>query len=298
MSNTNFSEIKKVLWLILFANLFVAVLKILIGNKINSTAMTADGFHSLTDGTSNIIGLIGIGFALRPKDNDHPYGHKKFETLAGLGIAIMLFFVSFNILKEAGSKFFHPVAPNVNIESIIVLIITLIINIFVSSYEYQKGKTLNSDILVADSMHTRSDIFVSLGVLITLLGLKLGLPPILDPIVSLIVAGFILFAGYEIFKSTSSVLVDASVVDNSIIQNILLNFPEVKNIHKIRSRGREDDIFIDLHIMINENITVKQSHELVHKIENKIKNEINKDVEVIIHIEPYDGRSFNDKNKL
>ena len=297
MSDNKFREIKKVLWLILIANLFVAILKIVIGAKIQSSSMTADGFHSLTDGTSNIIGIIGIGFALKPKDSDHPYGHKKFETLAGLGIAMMLFFVSINIIKEAFGKFLHPNIPNVTVESIIALVITLIINIFVSTYEYRKGQSLNSDILTADSMHTRSDIFVSIGVLITLIGLKLGLPPIFDPIVSLIVALLIIKAGYEIFKDTSSILVDKYVVDDNAIQTIISSFNEVKNIHKIRSRGREDDMFLDLHVMVDENTTVKDAHNLVHKIENKIKKEINQNAEVIIHIEPYDGRDFAEENK-
>ena len=126
-----FKKIKNVLWIILFANVLVALLKIVIGSKIQSSSMTADGFHSLTDGTSNIIGIIGIGLAVKPKDEDHPYGHKKFETLAGLGIAMMLFFVSATIIKEAFTKFFNPTVPNISAESIIALVITLIINIFV-----------------------------------------------------------------------------------------------------------------------------------------------------------------------
>ena len=259
--------------------------------------MTADGFHSLTDGTSNVIGIIGIGFALKPKDEDHPYGHKKFETLAGLGIAMMLFFVSINIIKEAFSKFLHPNVPNVTVESIIALVITLIINIFVSTYENRKGKALNSDILIADSMHTRSDIFVSIGVLATLIGLKVGLPAILDPIVSLVVALLIIKAGYEIFKDTSSILVDKYVIDNDAIQKIITSFSEVKNIHRIRSRGREDDMFLDLHVMVDESTTVKDAHELVHKIEEKIKKEISENAEVIIHIEPYDGRDLLEESQ-
>lgn len=297
MSVNKFKEIKKVLWIILFANLFVAILKMVIGAKIQSSSMTADGFHSLTDGTSNIIGIIGIGFALKPKDEDHPYGHKKFETLAGLGIAMMLFFVSINIIKEAFSKFLHPIIPNVTVESIIALVITVIINVFVSTYEHRKGKELTSDILVADSMHTRSDIFVSIGVLATLVGLKLGLPAILDPIVSLIVALLIIKAGYDIFKDTSSILVDKYVVDNNAIQKLIMTFSEVKNIHRIRSRGREDDMFLDLHVMVDENTTVKVAHNLVHQIEKKIKQEINENAEVIIHIEPYDGRDFAEDSK-
>ena len=297
MSDKKFMEIKKVLWIILFANLFVAILKMVIGAKIKSSSMTADGFHSLTDGTSNIIGIIGIGFALKPKDEDHPYGHKKFETLAGLGIAMMLFFVSINIIKEAFSKFFHPITPNVTSESIIALTITLIINIFVSTYENKKGKALTSDILIADSMHTRSDIFVSIGVLCTLIGLKLGLPPIFDPIVSLVVAGLIIHAGYEIFKDTSSILVDKYVVDNNSVQKLLMNFPQIKNTHRIRSRGREDDMFLDLHIMVDGETTVNEAHKLSHEVAKKIKEEINENAEVIIHIEPYDGRAFNEDVK-
>ncbi len=297
MSRDRFKEIKRVLWVILFANIFVALLKIIIGNKIKSSSMTADGFHSLTDGTSNIIGIVGIGYALKPKDEDHPYGHKKFETLAGLGIAMMLFFVSVDIIKNAFGKLLNPTPSNVSIESIIALVITLIINIFVTTYENKKGKELNSDILIADASHTRSDIFVSIGVLGTLLALKFGFPPIIDPIVSLIVAALIIHAGYEIFRDTSSILVDKFVVDNDKISQIIKDFPEVKNIHRIRSRGREDDMFLDLHVMVDENTTVKEAHLLVHKIERKIKEEINENAEVIIHIEPYDGRKFDEDLK-
>lgn len=292
-----FKKIKNVLWIILFANLFVAFLKIIIGSKIQSSSMTADGFHSLTDGTSNIIGIIGIGLALKPKDEDHPYGHKKFETLAGLGIAMMLFFVSATIIKEAFGKFFNPTVPNISAESIIALVITLIINIFVTSYESKMGKNLSSDILTADAAHTRSDVFVSIGVLGTLIALKLGLPPIIDPIISLIIAGLIIHTGYEIFKDTASILVDKYVLDNNAVLELLKDFPEVKNVHRIRSRGREDDMFVDLHIMVDGVLTVKEAHTLSHNIEEDIKKTINENAEVIIHIEPYDGRGYEEDIK-
>lgn len=291
-----FNKIKNVLWIILFANIFVALLKIIIGAKIKSSSMTADGFHSLTDGTSNIIGIVGISLALKPRDIDHPYGHKKFETLAGLGIAMMLFFVSASVIKEAFGKFFTKTVPDVTAESIIALVVTLIVNIFVTTYEQKKGKELNSDILIADAAHTRSDIFVSIGVLFTLIGLRLGLPPIIDPIVSLIVAGIIIHAGYEIFKDTSSILVDKYVLDNNLVLDLLKRFPEVKNVHRIRSRGREDDMFVDLHIMVDETTTVKEAHDLSHNIEASIKEEINSNAEVIVHIEPYDGRAFTEES--
>lgn len=292
-----FKKIKNVLWIILFANVLVALLKIVIGSKIQSSSMTADGFHSLTDGTSNIIGIIGIGLAVKPKDEDHPYGHKKFETLAGLGIAMMLFFVSATIIKEAFTKFFNPTTPNISAESIIVLVVTLIINIFVTNYESKMGKNLSSDILTADAAHTRSDVFVSIGVLGTLIALKLGLPPIIDPIISLVIAGLIIHTGYEIFKDTASILVDKYVLDNNAVLELLKAFPEVKNVHRIRSRGREDDMFVDLHIMIDGGFTVNEAHALSHNIEENIKKTINENAEVIIHIEPYDGRGYEEDIK-
>ncbi len=292
-----FKKIKNVLWIILFANVLVALLKIVIGSKIQSSSMTADGFHSLTDGTSNIIGIIGIGLAVKPKDEDHPYGHKKFETLAGLGIAMMLFFVSATIIKEAFTKFFNPTTPNISAESIIVLVVTLIINIFVTNYESRMGKNLSSDILTADAAHTRSDVFVSIGVLGTLIALKLGLPPIIDPIISLVIAGLIIHTGYEIFKDTASILVDKYVLDNNAVLELLKAFPEVKNVHRIRSRGREDDMFVDLHIMVDGGFTVNEAHALSHNIEENIKKTINENAEVIIHIEPYDGRGYEEDIK-
>ncbi len=292
-----FKKIKNVLWIILFANVLVALLKIVIGSKIQSSSMTADGFHSLTDGTSNIIGIIGIGLAVKPKDEDHPYGHKKFETLAGLGIAMMLFFVSATIIKEAFTKFFNPTTPNISAESIIILVVTLIINIFVTNYESKMGKNLSSDILTADAAHTRSDVFVSIGVLGTLIALKLGLPPIIDPIISLVIAGLIIHTGYEIFKDTASILVDKYVLDNNAVLELLKAFPEVKNVHRIRSRGREDDMFVDLHIMVDGGFTVNEAHALSHNIEENIKKTINENAEVIIHIEPYDGRGYEEDIK-
>ena len=213
MTANTYKKVSFVLWVILFANFTVALLKIIIGSIIHSASMTADGFHSLTDGSSNIVGLIGIRLASKPVDKDHPYGHRKFEPLTGLFIAGMLFLIGGKIVINAIGSFRNPVVPNITIESLIVLIITLGINIFVSLYEYKVGKKLGSQILISDSMHTRSDIYVSIGVLATLVGVKLGLPPIIDPIASLVVAGFIFYAAYEIFKDNSDVLLDKVAVE-------------------------------------------------------------------------------------
>jgi cation diffusion facilitator family transporter len=106
-----YKKVRQVLWLILFANLAVAVLKIVVGTFVHSASMTADGFHSLTDGSSNIVGIIGIRLASKPVDEDHPYGHRKFETLAGLFIAGMLFFIGGKIIVEAINRWRKRIYP-------------------------------------------------------------------------------------------------------------------------------------------------------------------------------------------
>jgi cation diffusion facilitator family transporter len=282
-----FKKVKQVLWIILFANLSVALLKIVIGTAVKSSSMTADGFHSLTDGSSNIIGIIGISLAAKPVDKDHPYGHRKFETLSALAIAGMLLVVGGKIMIEAITRFSNPVVPEITIESLIILLITLIINIFVSSYEYKQGKKLNSYILTSDSLHTRSDIFVSIGVIITLLCVKLGLSPIIDTIASLIVSLLIFHASYEIFKSTSGVLVDKAVVDTDKIKELTLEFEEVKGVHNIRSRGSENEVYIDMHILTEPHMSIEQSHNLIHGIEKRMQREINNNLQVFVHIEPF-----------
>lgn len=287
MKNDNFKKVATVLWIILFANLGVAFLKILAGYRIKSGSLTADGFHSLTDGSSNIVGLIGIHFASKPVDDDHPYGHHKFETLAGLFIAMMLFILGGRIIVSAISNIIHPQIPQITKESLIALIVTLGINIFVAKYELNQGKILNSSILIADSLHTKSDVFVSIGVLITLITIKFGAPPIIDSISSIIVSGFVLHASYEIFYDTCGVLIDRAAIDSCKVRNIVMKFDEVKDVHKIRSRGREDDIYVDLHIMVEPDTRVQDSHILAHQIENKLCEEFNKVIHVIIHVEPF-----------
>lgn len=287
MGNANFSKVKTVLWIILIANLGVAVLKIIVGYRIKSNSLTADGFHSLTDGSSNIVGLIGIHYASMPVDEDHPYGHYKFETLAGLFIAMMLFVLSGRIIVSAVSNIVNPQTPQVSRESILALVVTLIINVFVTKFELTQGRKLNSSILVADSMHTRSDVLVSIGVMITLISVRLGAPIIIDSISSLIISVFVLHAAYEIFQDTCGVLIDRAAIDSNKVSDIVTGFAEVKNVHKIRSRGREDDIYLDLHIMVEPETNVLESHILAHRIENKLCEECEKNIHVIIHIEPY-----------
>ena len=263
------------------------LLFILVANLTNSSSVLADGFHSLSDSASNIVGIVGISIAARPKDKTHPYGHTKFEMLSSLFIGMMMVFIALKIVAEAILQIKNPESLNMTTISFVILIITLIINIIVTKYEYSVGKKVNSYILVSDSLHTKSDVYVSLGVLITLICIKLGFPVIIDKLVSFVVGIFILHGAYEIFKSTISILVDSAVIDENIIREIVVEFSEIKYIKNIRSRGCENDIYIDMDIMVEPDMTVEKSHELTHNIENTMREKLNKNIQVATHIEPF-----------
>lgn len=296
MINDNYGKIKKVLYIILIANFLVAICKIIIGQASKSLSLSADGFHSLSDGASNIVGIISITLASKPEDKEHPYGHKKFETMASLIISAMLLFLVYNIIVNSIGKIYNPHNLKVSTESLIILITTLITNILVATYEKRKGKQYSSSFLIADSIHTKSDIFVSIGVLITLIAVKLGAPPIIDSIVSFIVAGFITYAAYEIFSEAASILTDKVILTEEEVENVVSEFKMVKSVHKIRSRGYTDHIFLDMHILVDSNLNVNEVHKLVHEIEDRFKSKKKINVDAVIHVEPYCDEELKEMN--
>jgi cation diffusion facilitator family transporter len=284
-----FSNIRKVLIIVLLLNWAVAAAKVIYGFITKCTSMRADGFHSFADGTSNIIGLIGIWVASQPTDKDHPYGHKKYETFTSIIIAILLFVVTFDLIHEGISRLSNPIVPDVTAISFIVMICTIAVNIIVFAYEYMRSKSLNSDILKADSLHTRSDILVSVSVIFTLLAIRAGFP-IIDTIVSIAIAIFIAYGAYEILKESSNVLCDRAAIVSDEIKNIVLGIRGVKNCHRIRTRGRLDDIHADLHILVDTDMNVGDAHRLNDEIEKAIRAKIQGISDIAIHIEPYDKK--------
>ncbi len=286
----HYSRIRQILVIVLLLNWAVAFAKIIFGILSRCSSMTADGFHSLSDGTSNIIGLIGIRLCSQPVDSDHPYGHKKYETLFSLSIAALLFVVAFNLAKQGVRRFYQPVEPVIDFRNFAVMIITLAINIWVMRYEYKKGKLLQSDILVSDSLHTKADIFTSISVIITLVAIKLGFP-VFDPIATVIISLFIAYAGFEIVKQGSGILCDAIVIgDIKKIEDVVLSVKGVKSCHKIRTRGRPDDIYVDLHVQLNPDIHLDKAHRISYIIEEAIKKSIPEVTEVLVHLEPLMSR--------
>ncbi|MDI6761584.1 MAG: cation diffusion facilitator family transporter [Thermodesulfobacteriota bacterium] len=282
---TRFEQIRRVLIYTLILNWGVAASKLIYGWLIRSASMKADGFHSFSDGSSNLVGLLGIWVASRPIDQNHPYGHKKYETLTSVAISALLFFVCFNVIREGIARFIDPVIPEVNLNAFLVMIVTMAVNIFVMVYENKKGKELKSDVLVSDALHTRADILTSASVIITLIAIKLGYPMV-DPIASLLIALFIGYAAVQILRESARVLSDGAAIPIQEIERVVLAIKGVKECHQIRSRGREDDIHIDLHILVDREMDVHRAHHLSYAIENKIKRDFRGVTDVVVHMEP------------
>jgi cation diffusion facilitator family transporter len=247
--------------------------------------MVADGYHSLFDGVSNIIGLAGSFIAARPPDSEHPYGHGKYETIASILIALLLIFVGVEIFQNAINRFFSQGKPEVTAISFLVVIGTMCINYLVTRYEYRQGESLRSQVLIADSMHTKSDIYVSLSVLVSLVAIKLGFS-LMDPVISLLISFLIFRAGYKIIKEGSRALLDMSRIEEKEICELVLGIEGVKGCHKIRTRGSMGDIKVDMHLLVQSDMPLQEAHVISHRVSKKLKGEYKDISDVVIHLEP------------
>ncbi len=282
-------KVRKVLLYTLFLNIAVAAAKVTYGYSIESISMISDGFHSFSDGASNIFGLIGIWIASQPPDENHPYGHKKFENLAVIAIGVLIFGAGIEILKEAAARITAPHVIEVTAASFIIMAVTIAVNAGVMLYETKKGRELKSDFLLADAVHTRTDIFISFSVVISLIAARAGYPAV-DIVASLVIVAFIAKMGFHIIKSATDVLTDAACIDPQLIMDVVNKIEGVKGCHNIRTRGNEDHVNIDLHIFVDPELSTGKAHDLAHSVEEELKITFPPVKDVVIHVEPYRNR--------
>jgi cation diffusion facilitator family transporter len=256
-----------------------------LGYATGAVSMISDGFHSLADSASNVMAMVGLRASRKPPDEDHPYGHRKFETLAAGGIAFFLALVVVEVGRTALVRLRGGAPPEVTTVSFAVMLVTLAVNLVVVRYEAGRGRELSSEILLADAMHTRSDIYTSFGVVISLIAVSAGYP-ILDPIGGMIIAVFIARTGYAIALQTSMVLADRAVIAEEDIRDVVMSVPEVVGCHRIRSRGSADHTFLDLHVWFPADTTLFEAHRLSHVVKDRLLERFPHIADAVIHIEP------------
>lgn len=276
--------VRRVLVLVLFLNAGVALAKLVVGWLTSSISMVADGFHSLTDGASNVVGLIAMSIAGRPPDEDHPYGHRKFETLAALIIGGLLALTAWEVLKSSFKRLWEGGQPEVTTLSFVVMGVTIAINLAVATWEYRAARRYQSHLLHADSAHTRSDIFSSLAVIASLIAARIGFPQ-LDVIAALIITTVIAMAAFQILRDSGLLLTDTAILPSGQIEAVALQVPGVLSVHKIRSRRGPKGGHADLHVQVDAELPLNAAHELGHQVADRLRQELGLP-DVLVHVEP------------
>jgi cation diffusion facilitator family transporter len=283
---SRYRAVTLVLLRVLVLNVAVALAKIAFGYSSGAISILSDGFHSLTDGASNVIGLVGVWASRRPPDEDHPYGHRKYETVAASTVTLFLVTVVVEVLRNAFNQLSGRVhAVEITSASFIVMLATVVVNLLVIVYEGRAAERLGSEMLLADATQTRGDLWTSLTVITALAGARLGMP-ILDPLAALVVAGFIGYSGYQIARTTTGILSDRIVLANEDIEQVVLNVAGVVGCHQIRTRGSSDHVFLDLHVWFPADMRLFEAHELSHVVKDRLMARYPQIADVVIHIEP------------
>jgi cation diffusion facilitator family transporter len=266
-------------------NLVVAFAKIGFGYTSGAISILSDGFHSLTDSASNVVGLIGVAAARRPPDEDHPYGHRKYETVAAVGVVGFHAIVMLEVLRNAFNHLTgRSAAPDISLTGIGVMVVTVAINLVVVRYESAAAERLGSEVLLADAMQTRGDVWSSLTVIAALAGARGGLP-ILDPLAALVVAAFIGHAGYQTGQTTMKILSDRIVMSEDDIEHVVMSVDGVLGCHQIRTRGSSDHVFLDFHVWLPPDMPLTDAHAIAHMVKDRLMHRFPQIADAVIHLE-------------
>ena len=286
-SSDTLKEIRRVLWITMGLNLIVTVAKLVVGYWTGSLGLIAHGYDSVFDTASNVIGLIGVGIASQPADERHPYGHRKAETLASLVIAMLLFMTTGQLIASVIDRLRDRslIAAEVTAWSFGALLLSMVVNVVVVSYELRVGRRLHSDVLVADAMHTRVDLLVSASVMVGLVAVRLGYE-LADPLVALLVASFIAKIGIDIIRQSTSTIMDEPTVPPDELEPIILSVPGVLSSHRVRTHGYQSASVADLHIRVDPSMSAEQAHAIAHEVERRLREHTPAVQDVTIHVEP------------
>jgi cation diffusion facilitator family transporter len=279
------SGVRRVLGGILLANLVVVAIKFAVGLNTNSLAVFGDALQSSVDSANNFVAIFVVRVAAKAPDEDHPYGHAKFETLGALLIALLLALSIFELVRGAIARLVtgYPVV-SVSTTALVLLVFTLLVNIGVVWFETRAGRRLGSDLLLADALHTRTDVFITLGVLAGLALARSGFAWA-DPALALIVAVLVGRAGYQILRRSIPTLVDERAFDQTTIQREAEEVEGVVSAYAIRSRQAGDRRFAELTIAVDGQKNVTSAHRIADQVEDRLRDNLQLD-QVTVHVEP------------
>lgn len=285
---------RRVTWIGMIWNVFLTIIKFVVGFIARSSALIADAVHSLSDFASDISVLIGLKVASKPVDHDHNYGHGKFETLAAIIVGVMLFVVGIGILWNSITTIYDHfngvplVRPGTM--AIYAIIASILVKEGLYQYTAKSGKSLHSQVLIANAWHHRSDAFSSIAVLIGVSGaILLGdrwviLDPISAGLVSFLILKVAAQASYDSFNELMEV--SLSKERQKEILDLVGEVPGVSIPHNLKTRKIGNTVAIDMHIKVDNDLSIVKAHDISTLVENKLKETFGADSFISIHVEP------------
>ncbi|AFJ63137.1 MULTISPECIES: cation diffusion facilitator family transporter [Bacillus] len=287
MENTS-----KIAFLSVISNSLVVMLKIVVGIITGSVAILSEAIHSFLDLIAAFIAFISVRISKKPADTGHPYGHGKVENLSGTIETILIFAAGIWMIYECVQKLVNPAPVHLPVLGIVVMLAGALINLIVSKFVKREAEKVNSVAMKSNALHLLTDVYTSLGVAASLLVVTVTEWYILDPIIGMVLAVYIIYEAFKLMKEAFPPLIDTrlSEEEEKTILKIIETFQqEFIEIHDFRTRRSGPQEYIDFHLVVASHVTIKDVHDLCDRIERDITNEF-KQAQVMIHPEPESER--------
>ena len=279
------ASIQRVFLSLLGANLAVVGVKLVIGIATGSLSVLSDAIHSSVDAFNNLAFTVLMRYAGAEPDDEHPYGHGKFEVLGALAIVVFLLVASVELVKSAVERLIAGAPPpQIGTLGLALLAATLVVNTWVAWIEARKGRELASDLLLADAAHTRMDVMITVGVILGAIASRARVPHV-DPVIALVVVVMIVRVAWQILKRGVPVLVDQAAHQPDVLRRSAEGVDGVRSAYDIRSRLAAGVAFAELTIGVSSQLPVDQAHAISDAVERRLKEELRLD-RVVVHIEP------------
>ena len=267
-------------------NLFLFVIKFVIGTIVHSVSIQADGVNNLTDAGSNIISILSFHFANKPADKDHPFGHERTETIASLFVGILILVLGFETVKESISKVIHPGSIDFRVASVIILLVSIIVKFWMYTYNKKLSKTYDSSLLEASALASISDVCGTMAVLVSTL-----LSPVLhfnlDGYMGIVVSGIILYGAYGLLRDMINSLI-GEAPDPELVHNIvdmIMAHPAILGVHDMMLHNYgPNKIFASAHVEVDSSKDIFETHDHIDNIEREVKENMN--IDLVLHMDP------------
>jgi cation diffusion facilitator family transporter len=278
--------VRRVFIITLVLNAAVAAAKATYGWAAHSLSLGTDSLHSILDAAANVLALLGLHWASVPADERHPYGRRKMEIVAALGIGVLIVIGMYEFGQAAVRSLLHREAPPpVGIGGFVLVLATMVVNGFVTRYEHRKSRELGSALLHADAEHTRSDLYASGAVVASFVAVRAGFGWA-DGVAALILVALVSHVAWEVFSENVPILIDTAILDPAGVVEVARTMPGVRDVHRVRSRGVRHAVELDLHLQVGADMSLPAAHALCREIEAQLRVKFPELSDVVIHIEP------------